>query len=149
MRRLTQLASRHGADKRIRKMAVDALIVDDSDTTRGMLRRRLEAIGCNVIGEASNASEALQIFRMRTPHLVTLDVMMPTVGGLDAKSLLARIRAEAPQVVVFVVSSFSRENQGRDFLDAGAADYLQKPFINFEELSKKLQNYFPELRGKP
>jgi len=130
-------------------MAVDALIVDDSDTTRSLLRRRLEAIGCNVIGEAANASEALQIFRIRTPHLVTLDVMMPTVGGLDAKSLLAKIRAEAPQVVVFVVSSFSRENQGRAFLDAGAADYVQKPFINFEQLSKRLRKYFPELREKP
>ena len=130
-------------------MAVDALIVDDSDATRTLLRRRLEAIGCNVIGEAANAWDALRIFQTKKPQLVTLDVMMPAVRGLDAKSLLARIRVEAPEVVVFVVSSLSRRMQAQEFLNAGAADYLQKPFVNFEELSRQLRKYFPELGAKP
>ena len=130
-------------------MAVDVLIVDDSEPFRSLLRQRLERLGCNVIGEAANASDGLQMLNARKPRLVTLDVMMPTISGLDAKSLLARIRADMPDVVVFVVSSFSKDNQAVTFLQAGAADYIQKPFIDFQSLSKKLKKYFRELDVEP
>jgi YesN/AraC family two-component response regulator len=126
-------------------MGVQVLIVDDSDATRALLKRRLETLGCEVIGEAINAAQGLSMFRALHPAVVTLDLMMPVVEGLDAKTLLGHILEEAPEVAVFVVSSFSKVTQAPKFLEAGAAGYIQKPFINFDDLSRKLKEKFPEL----
>jgi two-component system, chemotaxis family, chemotaxis protein CheY len=61
-------------------VAIQTLIVEDSPTGRSVLRRRLEEIGCEIVGEAGNASAALELFRTLHPQLVTLDLLMPQVG---------------------------------------------------------------------
>lgn len=65
-----------------------------------VLRCRLEEIGCEIAGEAGNASEALELFRTQHPQLVTPDLLMPQAGGVDAKSLFRSIRKEASEAVV-------------------------------------------------
>lgn len=127
-------------------MAVDTLIVDDSAATRELLKRRLEPIGCRIVGEATNASEALALYRSKRPRLVTLDLMMPVVGGMDAKTLLRQIRAEAPDIAIFVVSTVPKDSERAELMRAGATAYIQKPFINFEDFFSRLRYVFPELR---
>jgi len=62
-------------------VGVRVLIVEDSPTHRSVLRHRLVEICCEVVGEAGNASEGLELFRTLHPQLVTLDPLMPQAGG--------------------------------------------------------------------
>ena len=70
-------------------MAVTALIVDDSDSFRILLRTRLERIACKVVGEAADSKTGLRLFRQLKPQVVTLDLIMPDApdfGATDTSS---------------------------------------------------------------
>ena len=124
-------------------MAVQALIVEDSPTGRSVLRRRLEEIGCEIVGEAGNASAALELFRTLRPQLVTLDLLMPPAGGVDAKSLFRSIRKEAPEAAVVVISAQPKAREQAEYMGGGAVAYFEKPF-NFASLVSKLKQIFPQ-----
>jgi len=117
-------------------MPVRALIVDDQPVVRGNLRLRLARLGCEV-EEAENAHQGLEMFQKFNPHLVTLDVVMPTVAGLTALDLLRQIRATGSHADVVVISSKAEKRE--EFLKEGAIEFIAKPFENFEGLIRKLQ----------
>ena len=127
-------------------MAVHALIVDDSESFRSLLRRRLSGIGCWVTGEAGTAKEALQLFRDLQPDLVTLDVMMPDEPDFTAKELFATIRRERLKTAIVVISASPRIPTAAQFLGQGALAYMEKSFLNFDELLRKLTYLFPDLK---
>ncbi len=77
-------------------MLVRALVVDDSMFIRVLIRRQLERIGCTVVAEAENASQALSLFRSLKPDLVTLDVVMAEADGTDSLTALRAMRQEIP-----------------------------------------------------
>ena len=128
-------------------MAVRALIADDSFFIRDVIRRHLERIGCQVVAEAENAAQALSLFRTLKPDLVTLDIVMAEVDGVDTLAAFNAIRREAPEVPVIVVSAMPFEEHRRSFLGGGALDYIIKPFTStaFEQVKRKLIAIFPEL----
>jgi two-component system chemotaxis response regulator CheY len=131
-------------------VAARTLIVEDSGAARKVIRRRLEQIGCEVVAEATNASEGLSLFRSLRPQLVTLDLLLPQVDGVDAKTLFVSIRKEAPDVAVIVISAQPKATGERaDYLGQGAIAYFEKPFINLESLTEKLVQLFPELKERP
>lgn len=68
-------------------MAVRTLIVDDVPTARAILRRRLEAIGCEIVAEADSSAAADEVMETAAPDLITLDIQMPEIGGMDAYTL--------------------------------------------------------------
>jgi two-component system, chemotaxis family, chemotaxis protein CheY len=80
-----------------------ALIVEDSAIVRRILRARSEQAGWEVV-DAQNASEGWEVFQAARPQLVSLDIVMPKVGELDSFGLFNRIRVQAPEVAVIVVS---------------------------------------------
>jgi two-component system, chemotaxis family, chemotaxis protein CheY len=126
---------------------VQALIVEDSQIVTAILRARLERAGLQVV-TATNASEGWHMFQSTKPQLVTLDIVMPSVDGLDAFSLLTRIHNEAPDTAVFIVSgSKSVDDQDR-FMRAGATAFILKPFIDFEKFLDRLGKLFPAFDGK-
>ncbi len=128
-------------------MAVNTLIVDDSDSFRALLRKRLIAIGCWVAGEAGTAQEALTLFRDLQPDLVTLDVMMPGDDrGFTAKDLFVIIRKERINTAVVVISASPRVPTASQFLALGALAYVEKSFLNFDQLARKLAYLFPDLK---
>jgi CheY-like chemotaxis protein len=129
-------------------LAVRTLIVEDSEPVRGILRRRLSEIGCEVVGEAGDAAEGLELFRKLSPQLITLDLVMPFGRGVDAKMLMRAIRAEAPQVAILVISAQPRSAHRSDYIREGAIEYLEKPFIDAQVLIDKLERLFPELKKK-
>jgi len=129
-------------------VAVTTLIVEDSLAARNVLKQRLTEVGCAVIGEADHAAQGPALFRSLLPKLVTLDLLMPTVDGMDAKSLFRIIRAEAPDVAVILISSQAKKNEEAKFLGEGAMAYFQKPFIDARALAEKLRQIFPELTAK-
>jgi len=101
-----------------------------------------------VAGEAGTAKEALQLFRDLQPDLVTLDVMMPDEPDFTAKELFATIRRERVKTVIVVISASPRVPTAAQFLSQGALVYMEKSFLNFDELLRRLTFLFPDLKPR-
>jgi len=107
------------------------LVVDDEPQIRRFQRTRLGVHDLEVI-EAASAEEALRLATTERPDLVILDLGLPDVDGVE---VLRRIR-EWSDVPVFVLSARSREAEKVRALEAGADDYLTKPFGMAELLAR-------------
>jgi two-component system, OmpR family, KDP operon response regulator KdpE len=107
------------------------LIVDDEPQLRRFLRASLEGHGYRVI-EASSAAEALTMASSHNPEVVILDLGLPDADGFE---VTRRIR-EWGQVPILVVSARGNEEDKVAALDAGADDYLTKPFGTLELLAR-------------
>jgi two-component system, chemotaxis family, chemotaxis protein CheY len=127
-------------------VAVRTLLVEDSVPIRALLRRRLEGLGCDVVGEAGTAEEGLELFRNLSPDLITLDLIMPDTNQMDGKQLFRTIRKESPEAVVIVISARPKSVEAAAFLREGALVYVEKPFVSLASLSKPLTRVFPELK---
>ena len=126
-------------------MSVSVLIVEDDPVTQRVLRQRLEYIGCVVLGAVDNATEALALFRNLHPDLITLDIEMPEIGGLDAMALFKLVRAEDPNCEVIVISATAFPTYREKFVKVGVLGFFAKP-LNFDKLVVELGHYFPELK---
>ncbi|HXQ14064.1 MAG TPA: response regulator [Caulobacteraceae bacterium] len=110
------------------------LIADDDAVSMYLLRHCLTTAGFRVCC-AQDGREALQLMATESPALVILDVMMPVMDGLE---VLRHAKASESLAAIPVIVVTSRE-QDSDILDAvklGAADYLVKPFMPTELLSR-------------
>ena len=110
------------------------LVVDDDPQLREALTRALELDGYSVT-TASNGAQALEAIGQRRPDVVVLDVMMPYVGGLDVCRTLRERRDRLPILVLTARDEVGDRVAG---LDAGADDYLTKPFA-LDELRARLR----------
>ena len=110
------------------------LVVDDEPAVREALRRALALEGYDV-ELAENGAEALRKLGPTDPDLVVLDVLMPEVDGLAA---CRRLRAEGNDVPVLMLTARAGIGDRVDGLDAGADDYLVKPFA-LEELLARIR----------
>jgi len=122
---------------------IRTLIVEDSMPTRRMLRARLESLGCTIVGEAENSSQGLKLFRELDPQVITLDLIMPQVDELNTEALFKIIREEKPATSVIVISSSSKALTAMNYMSQGAIAYLEKPFVNFDQLRDKLEALYP------
>jgi two-component system, NarL family, response regulator DegU len=104
-------------------VGVRILIADDHPLTRDALAALLEQEGFEVVGEAADGREALQAVRTLDPDLVLLDLTMPGMDGLTA---LPRIREEAPDCEVVVLTASDAEENLLGAIRAGASGYLLK-----------------------
>ena len=131
-------------------MAIRALIVDDSPFARKIIRHHLVKCGCEVVAEAENGVQAVALFKQKRPEIVTLDVMMPEVDGIDSLTAFRLMRKENPQVAIVVVSVLPFEKTRETFMREGAVAYVVKPFtqFSFEPVRQKLLRIFPEI-GAP
>lgn len=112
------------------------LVVDDHDGVRAMLRRFLGDIGgCEVVGEATDGVEAVELALRLKPDVVVMDYAMPSMNGLDATE---RIKAELPHVDVFMYTS-SEAPAEPEMLRRGAAAVFRKDQI--AELVEALRNW--------
>ncbi len=113
------------------RLSLRALIIDDSPIMRKIIRHHLEQLGCTITGEAEDAVSGIRLFTQFRPDLVTLDVMMPEVEGLDAVSAFRTFRSQAPQTAIVIVTSLSAEQVEIPFMKEGALGYLPKTFDGF------------------
>src|SRR5512147_1232817 len=111
----------------------NVLVVDDEAQITRSLRTALSGNGYNV-RTAGDGDEALEVMRGWTPDLVITDLSMPNMQGLE---LCSRIRAKS-QVPIIVLSVRGEERAKVDALDAGADDYVTKPF-NLNELLARVR----------
>jgi two-component system chemotaxis response regulator CheB len=105
--------------------ATRAVVVDDSRFMRTLIRGLLEDGGIEVVGEAGDGSDALDTVIEHDPDVVTMDIEMPTVNGIDA---VEEIMAERPTPVL-MLSAHAEEDADVTFeaLDRGAVDFVTKP----------------------
>ncbi|GAA3539719.1 DNA-binding response regulator [Aeromicrobium flavum] len=108
------------------------LVVDDDRAVRDSLRRSLEFNGYTV-EVAGDGAEALAKVAQSGPDAIVMDVMMPRLGGLDATRAL---RAAGNDVPILVLTARDAVSDRVDGLDAGADDYLTKPFALEELLAR-------------
>ncbi len=111
------------------------LVVDDDRAVRDSLRRSLEFNGYTV-DLASDGAEALAVVPRVAPDAIIMDVMMPRLDGLEATRAL---RAAGNDVPILVLTARDAVSDRVDGLDAGADDYLTKPFA-LEELLARLRS---------
>ena len=92
---------------------------------RQMIREIIEPDGYEVVGEATNGIEAVEQYLELRPDLVTMDIVMPKKSGIDAvKSILV----EDPHATVVMCSALGQETLVMEALQAGAKDFIVKPF---------------------
>lgn len=100
------------------------LVVDDSEDLRLLLRMRMERLeGLDVVGEAEDGMQAVEMAAALQPDLVVLDLAMPRMDGLEALPL---IREAAPGVRVVVLSGFNQSTMSEKAMAAGADGYVVK-----------------------
>jgi two-component system, OmpR family, response regulator MprA len=110
------------------------LVVDDDRAVRESLRRSLEFNGYDV-AMAGDGAEALAAISKAAPDVVVMDVMMPRLDGIEATRALRSAGSDLPILVLTARDSVGDRVEG---LDAGADDYLTKPFA-LEELLARLR----------
>ncbi len=103
------------------------MIVDDSKFTRKMLSDILTEKGHQIVGEAENAKEAVELYERLKPDLVTLDIIMPEVEGTDAISALKAMVRVNPKARVVIVSAMGQQEVVEECIQAGAKDFIVKP----------------------
>jgi len=101
------------------------LVTDDTAFMRLLLQKILTEGGYDVVGEADNGKEAVRLFERHRPDLVTMDITMPILNGVEA---LKRIRAIDPDARVLMVSAMGQKNMVMQALREGAQGFLIKPF---------------------
>ena len=114
------------------------LIVDDSRTSRKMLRNLLEGEGHTIIDEATNGEEAVKKFQSLKPDLVTMDITMPLVDGVEAMKMILALDKTAK---VVMITAAGQKDKIISCLKEGASEFITKPFDSKEviELRKREQ----------
>ncbi|NLO10221.1 MAG: response regulator [Clostridiales bacterium] len=101
------------------------LIVDDSKTSRKILRNILEDNGHEVIGEAINGEESVRKYKELQPDITTMDITMPVMDGLEALKEIMDIDKNAK---VVMVTAAGQKTKMVDAVKFGAVEFLTKPF---------------------
>ncbi|MBQ6733717.1 MAG: response regulator [Lachnospiraceae bacterium] len=109
------------------------LIVDDSRISRRVLRNSLELMGHTVVAEAGNGDEALTLYEEHHPDLVTMDITMP---GMDGIECLFRMREMDPEAKVIMITAAGTNDKMVKAVKYGCLDYIVKPFD--EELLREV-----------
>jgi len=101
------------------------LIVDDAAFMRISIKNMLTKNGYEVVGEAENGAVGVEMYKELHPDIVTMDITMPEMSGLDA---LKEIMKADPQAKVVMVSAMGQEAMVREAIVSGAKGFIVKPF---------------------
>ena len=101
------------------------LVVDDAAFMRMMLKDILTKGGYEVVGEAQNGNEAIQLYKDLKPNIVTMDITMPDCDGIQA---LKAIKSEDSGANVIMCSAMGQQALVVEAIQGGAKDFIVKPF---------------------
>lgn len=113
------------------------LVTDDTAFMRMQLRDMITELGHEVVGEAENGRVSVEKYEKLQPDLVTMDITMPEMDGLEA---LKTIKQNYPEAKIIMCSAMGQKKMVLDAIQAGAKDFLIKPFTKerVEEALSKL-----------
>ena len=112
---------------------VTVVIAEDEPLMRRVVRAALDEIGCDVVGEANDGSEALRIVTETNPELILLDIQMPLQDGVET---LKQIMAQRPDSYVIMLTSIDDDKAIAECLRSGAKDFLTKTMPLTEMMSR-------------
>ncbi|KYH30083.1 MULTISPECIES: response regulator [Clostridium] len=101
------------------------LIVDDAAFMRMMIKDILEKNGHEVVAEASNGIKAVELYKSERPDVVTMDITMPDMDGIEA---VKAIKAFDPSAKIIMCSAMGQQTMVMDAIRSGARDFIVKPF---------------------
>ena len=101
------------------------LIVDDAAFMRISIKNMLTKNGYEVVGEAENGAVGVEMFKSLSPDIVTMDITMPEMDGLQALKEIVKLD---PKSKVVMVSAMGQEAMVRDAIVSGAKGFIVKPF---------------------
>lgn len=119
------------------------LIVDDSQITVRKIAQLLEDLGYRVLGFAQTGEAALEQYRALHPDLVTMDITLPDMSGID---VVRQILSEDTQALIVMITSHGQEQMVIDSIEAGAKGYVMKP-VKPEVLKETIEKVFSTYRG--
>lgn len=106
-------------------MSEKILIVDDAAFMRVTLKNMLVKAGYEIVGEAANGREAIKKYKDLKPELVTMDITMPDMGGIEAARNILEIDKNAK---IVMCSAMGQKALIVEAIEAGAKDFIIKPF---------------------
>lgn len=106
-------------------MSRKVLICDDAIFMRTMVADILRGAGYEVVGEAETGVQAVEKYKSLRPDLVTMDIVMPDMGGIDA---VREIRQHDPAARILMCSAMGQQALVVEAIQAGASDFVVKPF---------------------
>ncbi|MBE5831908.1 MAG: response regulator [Butyrivibrio sp.] len=104
----------------------NVLIVDDSRTSRRFLKDILERAGYNVVGEAINGQEGFDQYVKLEPDIVTMDITMPQVDGIESLKLIRKFN---PNAKVIMITAAGQKEKMMEAVKFGAIEFITKPFM--------------------
>jgi two-component system chemotaxis response regulator CheY len=106
-------------------MGHTVLVCDDAIFMRTMITDILTQAGYNVVGEAESGAQAVEKYRQLKPDMVTMDIVMPDMGGIEA---VREICKENPEAKILMCSAMGQQALVVEAIQAGAKDFVVKPF---------------------
>lgn len=112
------------------------MIVDDAAFMRASIRKMIETENYSVVGEAENGEEAIRRYKTLEPDIITMDITMPMMNGIEATKAILALN---PSVKIVMVSAMGQENFVKEAIVGGAANFIVKPF-NKDTMLRVLDN---------
>jgi two-component system chemotaxis response regulator CheY len=109
------------------KRAMKLMIVDDSNIMRRRIERSQTFEELELVGTASNGLEAIELFRKMDPDVVTMDLTMPQMDGIECIENIVKIK---PAVRILVISALADKATAVEAMEKGANGFLNKPFTD-------------------
>jgi two-component system chemotaxis response regulator CheY len=129
------------------KEKIRVLIADDEDHIRRLLKTIFASMNAEVVAEAKNGQEAVDLYREHRPHIAMLDINMPVMDGKEA---LLQIKKDFPDALIIMLTSLSAMGVVEECLEAGASNYIRKdnPIGEIKKFVKETWTDYVKSRGK-
>ena len=118
-------------------MKKGVLIVDDAAFMRMMIKGMLTKNSIDIAGEAANGLEAVTMYKELSPAIVTMDITMPDMNGIEATKKILEYDSNA---VILMCSAMGQQQMVLESLQNGAKDFIVKPFQE-DRVIKAVRNY--------
>ncbi len=109
------------------KRSFKLMIVDDSNIMRRRIERSQQFEELELVGSAANGVDALELFKKTDPDVVTMDLTMPRMDGIEC---IGRLVALKPAVRILVISALADKATAVEAMEKGANGFLNKPFTD-------------------
>jgi two-component system chemotaxis response regulator CheY len=119
---------------------LDVLVVDDSLVLRKNITKMMTELGHKIIGEAKNGVEGVQMYGELKPDLVTMDITMPDMDGIEAVEKIIEID---PDAKIIMATSHGQEDMVIKAIQAGASGYILKP-VTKDKIIETISKAIPE-----
>ena len=109
------------------KRPMKLMIVDDSNIMRRRIERSQQFEQLHLVGTAGNGVEAIELFKRTDPDVVTMDLTMPRMDGIECIGRLVELK---PEVRILVISALADKATAVEAMEKGANGFLNKPFTD-------------------